>query len=135
MRRAVTVKRRSFLTCSAMAAVSLAVRSTVCAASEFPSPQTWTLFAAPNRFVVRLRGAALTVDCYDASDTQDCERGEMARTDASAADAAMLVAGQEEEAPGLHASAPWERQQDQRLLCRFRNGPAMPPRMMPRKPT
>ena len=97
-RRAVAVKRRNFLTSSAVAALSLAMRSIVCSAGEVPSPQSWTLFSAPNRFVIRLRGAALTVACYGASDTQDCERGEVERAGGAEADAAMLVASHEEEA-------------------------------------
>jgi alpha-galactosidase len=92
------MKRRRFLTGSAAAAVSLAMAPVVCSAAEAPSPQTWTLFCAPNRYVIRLSGAALTADCYGAGDTQDCERGEVELARGTAADAAMIVAGQEEEA-------------------------------------
>ncbi len=79
------MRRRDFLAGGATAAAALASPAFSAGSGEAVAAQAWTLGAAPNRYVIRLQGAALTGDCHG----PDADVG---LPDAPA-DAAMVVVG------------------------------------------
>ena len=79
------MRRRRFLAGGTAAAAAPLVG----AATYQPSSPTWILSAPPNRYLIRLRGAALLTDCYGPDGDDEANPP----SDNFPADAAMVLAG------------------------------------------